>query len=125
MQNVWAITDANGNVTGYYANAAPNPAPSNLVEMDISDPRIVAFLAIVPPVTVNSFQAKAALQNAGLYTSVNNYMINSAPIIDQLAWTNAPSFTRNDAIIANLQTALGLTNAQLDALFAAAELIVI
>jgi hypothetical protein len=83
------------------------------------------FLAPTPPPTpvpqcVTAFQAKAALLNTGLYTSVSAYMTSSATPIDQLAWTEAASFQRTDTIISNLMESLGLTNAQLDALFIAA-----
>jgi hypothetical protein len=75
-----------------------------------------------PPVpqSVTAFQAKAALLNAGLYNVVNTYMTTTAPQIDQLAWQEAASFWRDDAMIAALMVPLNLTSAQLDALFVAA-----
>jgi hypothetical protein len=45
-QTVWTTTDQNGNVTGYYANAAPVPTPPNCCTvMQMSDPRIAAYQA--------------------------------------------------------------------------------
>jgi hypothetical protein len=72
------------------------------------------------PQTVTSFQAKAALANAGLYTAVNAYMTTTASQIDQLAWQEQTTFNRNDAIIASLMAPLNLTSTQLDQLFIAA-----
>jgi hypothetical protein len=45
-QTVWATTDSNGNVTGFYENAAPVPTPPNCCTvMQMTDPRIVSYLA--------------------------------------------------------------------------------
>jgi hypothetical protein len=72
------------------------------------------------PQMVTSFQAKAALANADLYAAVNTWMTTKAPLIDQLAWQETKAFRRGDTMIANLAGPLGLSDAQLDALFIAA-----
>ncbi|MGZ5053313.1 MAG: hypothetical protein ACXWAT_00060 [Methylobacter sp.] len=74
---------------------------------------------VIVPQSVSRFQALAALTNAGLYTAAQN-AVTSAGGLTLLAWNNAISFERNSPTIASLATALGLTSAQLDALFIAA-----
>lgn len=75
------------------------------------------------PQSITSYQAKAALSNAGLYTTVNTYMNGTAPIHDQLAWQEQITFSRSDAIIAAMAGPLNLSSAELDTLFIAAALI--
>jgi len=74
------------------------------------------------PYTVTPFQAKAALLQAGLLDTVKA-AIASAPAITQLAWSDATEFTRDSPTIATMAGALGLSSAQVDALFVAAAAI--
>lgn len=74
------------------------------------------------PQVVTPFQAKAALLQAGLLNTVKA-AIASAPAITQLAWSDATEFTRDSPTIATMAGALGLTSAQVDALFVAAAAI--
>lgn len=69
------------------------------------------------PQVITSFQAKAALSQAGLYSKVNTYMTTTAPELQQIAWAEASTFDRNDSFIAALAPALGLTDSQVDQLF--------
>jgi hypothetical protein len=71
---------------------------------------------------VSAFQAKAALQAAGLYVSAET-AVNVAGGITLLAWQTAIEYRRNSPTIAALQVTLGLTDAQVDDLFRAAALI--
>lgn len=80
-----------------------------------------AAVAVVPS-TVTPFQAKAALLQAGLLDTVKA-AIASAPAITQLAWSDATEFTRDSPTIVTMAGALGLTSAQVDALFVAAAAI--
>lgn len=74
------------------------------------------------PYTVTPFQAKAAIYAAGLLPAVEA-AIASAPKVAQLAWSDATEFTRDSPTIATMAAALGLTSAQVDALFVAAAAI--
>lgn len=64
------------------------------------------------------FQAKAALQAAGLLASVEAVIAQADPFV-QLAWSEAVEFRRTSPTIAALQSAVGLTDAQIDDLFRA------
>lgn len=74
------------------------------------------------PYTVTPFQAKAAIYAAGLLPAVEA-AIAAAPKVAQLAWSDATEFTRDSPTIAALSAQLGLTSAQVDALFIAAAAI--
>ena len=74
------------------------------------------------PFSVTPFQAKAALFAAGLLPAVEA-AIAAAPKVAQLAWSDATEFTRDSPTIATMAAALGLTDAQVDALFIAAKAI--
>ena len=82
-----------------------------------------ASLLPVVPQTLTSFQAKAALANAGLYIAVNTYMTTTASLIDQIAWIEATIFERSSPTIARLAVLLNLSSAQIDALFIAGDLL--
>lgn len=77
---------------------------------------------VVVPYSVTPFQAKAALFAAGLLPAVEA-AIAAAPKIAQLAYSDATEFTRDSPTIAELSAQLGLTSAQIDALFTAAAAI--
>lgn len=71
------------------------------------------------PLSVTPFQAKAALLQAGLLDAVQATIAAASPIA-QLAWSDATAFTRDSPTIAALSAQLGLSSAQVDALFIAA-----
>ena len=78
---------------------------------------IAAHLAQVPN-QITSFQAKAALLNAGLLARVKEMMAN--PAMDEfarLAWDEETAFHRDSPTLKTMAAVLGLTDAQLDALF--------
>lgn len=67
---------------------------------------------------ITPYQAKVVLSRYGLLSSVEAMM--SAPEVDievKLAWTDAITFKRLDTNIITMGAALGLTDAQLDAMF--------
>lgn len=73
------------------------------------------------PFEVTRFQALAALQNAGLLDTVTNYINQpTTPVMDKLAFDNAQSFRRDSPTLKSISTALGMTDQQLDDLFALA-----
>ena len=67
-------------------------------------------------------QAKVALSRAGLLTAVQSW-VNTQSAETQLIWNTAPSFSRSSGIIMAGAAALGLTSAQVDALFITAATI--
>lgn len=74
----------------------------------------------VPPV-VSRFQARAALHLAGLLDDVEALMAApGTPALAKLAWADAQEFKRNSPTVLSLSASLGLTEAQLDALFTTA-----
>jgi len=72
--------------------------------------------------TVSRFQAKAALELAGLLSTVEAAMADPAadPII-KLAWTDAQEFRRSSPAIAAMAAQFGWSEAQLDQLFLTAR----
>jgi len=68
------------------------------------------------PQTITSFQAKAALLNAGLLESVTA-MMATAPAFAKLAWAESTTFERHSKTLTDMAAVLGLTDAQLDSLF--------
>ena len=68
------------------------------------------------PLVVTPFQAKAALYQAGLLSTVETHIENSEPLI-QMAWNEALEFKRYSPAILNLASSLGWSEQQLDDLF--------
>lgn len=80
----------------------------------------------IPPSIVTMRQARLALFNAGLLTSVNNAiaaMTGTAGDASRIEWEFAATVDRNSSLVSNLSATLGLTALQLDALFTAAAAI--
>ena len=95
------------------------------IKADGSGRPVAADRAPLPPrvpYTVTPFQAKAAIYAAGLLPAVEA-AIAAAPKVAQLAWSDATEFTRDSPTIAALSAQLGLSSAQVDALFIAAAAI--
>lgn len=77
--------------------------------------------APVVPQIVTRFQARAALHLAGLLPQVEALMSHpDTPVLAKLAWADAQDFKRNSPTIAQMAAALGLDDAELDALFTTA-----
>ena len=76
------------------------------------------------PFSVTRFQALAALHGAGLLSQVETYMADAnTPVLHKLAWNNATEFDRASPTVAALQTLLGKSSDEIDALFIAARAI--
>ena len=71
------------------------------------------------PDAISRFQARAALLNAGLLGQVEA-AIAQADAMTQLAWAEAVEWKRSSPLINAIGAQLGLTPAQMDALFASA-----
>lgn len=79
----------------------------------------------VIPESVTPYQARMALLGAGLLDDVDALMINDATSrAAKIAWEYATVIHRHSPLIDALAPALGLSDAQLDALFVAAAQIV-
>jgi len=73
---------------------------------------------------VTPFQAEMALRGAGLYdTVVAEVAKDTTSEATKVAWARALGFKRDSPMIAEIASALGMTDAQLDGLFQAAALI--
>lgn len=73
------------------------------------------------PQVVSRFQARAALHLAGMLESVEAMMAaQDTPMLAKLAWQDAQEFKRTSPTITAMAGALGLTDAQVDALFTTA-----
>lgn len=73
------------------------------------------------PQVVTRFQARAALHLAGLLTTVESLMTDpQTDMLARLAWQDAQEFRRQSPTVLSMAATLGLTDAQLDALFTTA-----
>ena len=75
------------------------------------------------PTSVSMYQARIALQQAGLLATVQagiSQMSEEA----QIKWEFAPTVKRGDALTTAMASALSLTEEQLDALFTTASAII-
>jgi hypothetical protein len=113
---VWVSKDANGNVTGVFAN----PQSFAVTQTTSDDPAVVAHLNPTPVITVSQRQARLALQAAGLLDKVNA-AVNSADVPTQITWNYASCISSNDPLIATVGAKLGLTSQQVAALFVQAQ----
>lgn len=75
---------------------------------------------IAPYLTVSLRQARLALAAAGLLDQVEA-AVDAAGGATKISWEYATEIYRGDPLIAALQPALSLSDAQVDALFAAAD----
>ena len=118
METYWIERDASGNIKGLYANRQDGYAETTL---PANDPAVVAFLNPPPPpvTSVTPRQARLALLGAGLLDQVNT-LLNTAGGVDLITWEYASVINRSDPMITNLAASLGLTSAQIDALFTGA-----
>ena len=90
--------------------------------VDDPDYPAAALAAERAQMVVSRFQAKAALAAAGLLTQAQT-VVDAAPAATQLAWSDVIEFRRNSPTIAELKTAMSLTDTQMDDLFRAAAVI--
>ena len=73
------------------------------------------------PQVVTRFQARAALHLAGLLTTVESLMTDpQTDMLARLAWQDAQEFRSQSPTMLSMAATLGLTDAQLDALFTTA-----
>jgi hypothetical protein len=91
-----------------------------LAEGNTPDP----YISPPPPIpsTVTRFQALAVLAAGGYLDTVRTYIATlDANNVQRLAWENAADWERSSPTLNALATLLGLTDAQVDELFIAAD----
>lgn len=86
---------------------------------DESDAYDLSQLPVVPE-SVTRYQGLIALEDAGLLTTVEAAIAN-APKKTQIAFSNAHVWRRASSMISDMQAVLGMTDAEVDALFIAAD----
>ena len=92
-----------------------------VTQSEIDERKAQAERERLDAITVSRFQAKAALDDAGLLDQVEAYMQgDDVPRRVKLAWQEA-GFRRGSKMIADIGAELGLTEEQIDGLFLAAQ----
>lgn len=102
---VWVVKDATGWRTLLAAEQTAITAEYDRMYKDF-----------IVPKSITMRQARLVLNSAGLLTTVQQ-SIGAMPTEVQIEWEYANVVVRNSPIISTLQTALGLTDAQVDQMF--------
>jgi len=84
---------------------------------------VVEAVPVVVPEEVDSLAFELTLHNLGLHAAVLAY-VETLPPVEQIYWRRLPTMRRDSALIEAGRVALGLTSAQVDALFVAAGQVV-
>lgn len=82
---------------------------------------IAAFRAarVARPITISRLRFKLELADRGLLSTVEA-AVNAAGAVPKLYWAEATEFESNHPLVAQIGTAIGLTNEQIAAMFKAA-----
>jgi hypothetical protein len=108
---------------GLQACLASGSVPTSIDSMaSLQD--VLAQAGVPPYAPVDRVQCLIALSDAGLLTSVQNW-VATQPQRTQLAWAHAPTFRLTDAIIQQGAAALNISATQLAQLFVAAAAVAI
>ena len=98
--------------------------PTKVTEQNLQQRKVDAERARLDAITVSRFQAKAALDDAGLLDAIEDYMSgDNVSRRVKLAWQEA-SFSRGSKMVQDVAGAFDLTTEQLDDLFIAAQEII-
>jgi len=76
---------------------------------------------VVPPQSVTMRQARLALHQSGLLTTVDTAIANSTDMELKIEWEFATEVRRDWASLVSMATALGMTSSDLDNLFVLAS----
>ena len=108
-----SLAQANGWVNGTNANIGDEWDGATFTPTD----------PVIPvPDSVSTFQAKAALLDAGLLDDFQALIDDAGTsAVLKLAWTCAPVFLRNSPAIVSMTALAGLTSGEVDDLFIAAS----
>ena len=113
----------------YYINIQDNSlyqGDCRVGDRQATDAEVAAWLAKVAnpiPATVAMWQAKAALQAAGLLDKATAAITAANNPVLTAFWSGAATIDRTSPTLASIGTALGLTSSQLDQLFVSAAAI--
>lgn len=126
--STYCIIDSNGNVLTVFANSQKPTNQNGYAEISVFGGQVgqqwngIAFVSgnIPVPQSVSVFQAKLALSNAGIYSSVDSYISSNGTESEKIAWQYQQTYNRQDQMLIAVMTAIGQTSAQIDALFVAA-----
>lgn len=96
---------------------------------DQARPRVEALAPPQPdvlpvPDSVKAWKAKVALLAAGLLTQAEAAVAQAGPVA-QIAWAQADEWARDGILLEGVAKALGLTDAQVDELFRAADAVTV
>lgn len=116
IQGAWVLMSDYRGETWYDTSTK---APVAITSIGIPPITLTQTVPVLPVTIVTPLQAKRALNKAGLLAQVKS-AVAAADIETQLAWESALSFERNSPFILNMGAVLGLTSAQIDALFISA-----
>lgn len=97
-------------------------SPAEIEVLLASQEAATAAQAALVPRVVSPYQARVALHQAGLLSTVTAFMQSeAAPAESKIAWEYATQFDRHSAFIQALGPLLALTEQQIDDLFRAAS----
>jgi hypothetical protein len=105
-------SDGKGEYIKEWTNGNPEPTQAQL--------DAVITLVIIPPTILSMRQARLALFQQGLLANVQTAIDGLAEpqkTVTQISWDYAQTVKRDDDLVVQLSTALGLTQEQLDTLF--------
>ena len=120
--DTYAVRDGNGVTLNCVAWDGSSPwTPPLGTTVTLTATCAIAQTAPGVPQSISIAQAKAALYNAGLLDAANA-AVAAAGGLAAIAWGpgGVTQINRSDTLVANIAAALGLTPAQVDALFVAA-----
>ncbi|MEN6540828.1 MAG: hypothetical protein ABFC67_14570 [Mizugakiibacter sp.] len=114
--------DISNNISAYPADGSQDHFIStDLVEISESEAMSIAATSnVAVPSVVSMRQARRALYDAGMLSNVEAAIAGMSGVDGDKAridWATATTVERGNALVASLAAALGLTGAQLDALF--------
>lgn len=92
------------------------PSADHLAIIDGNIEIIEPVPVVNVPSIVSMRQARLALLQFGVLAQVNTALANGTDA-DKITWEYATEVRREDALVANMATALGLSSADLDSLF--------
>lgn len=87
------------------------------------EPEYVYAPPVIPD--ISRHQAKIALLNRGLLDDADALVTASGNRALQIAWAEAPSFSRNSSGLLQIAAGLNLTETDVDSLFAEAQAVVV
>jgi len=105
--------EADGSQDAYIAEDLISITYEEMIELTAPPPASI-------PSVVSMRQARLALLQFGILEQVNT-TIASGTDADKITWEYATEVRRNDALVQNMATALGLNEATLDSLFSLAS----